>query len=447
MEKQAVIQELHRLKELWTKIVSLTEKSMKVAMNKGEAEERRKSEMVSKYYYNSQIHISNELPTSHASEVQDEIAYRHKKDCLKAAQKKMRMVRTIMIIATIIGLAIALLPNIQIIMDGDFDKFNFFSNVGGGFELREDILEQGDGKDISGMINIVLGVFAIGCQMLTVFLAGLAASSIVKAKACERVPELGRSLKGLWIAATVIVGIFGFFTWVTVAPVGIVSLLPAIILTPILKSKIAKLESSNHPYPTSDESVRLEKAKALDTKNHEANEVARKEANAKKKKEFEANQKKYIADCEKEIANYDAQIELLTDDIAAMMKQAKSEIVSDKDNNLDTVSRLLNYLENGRADTLKEALHMVDMDKEREKDRAAQMQIAQMKLENERYMAELDRQETRRYNDQLLAQQRAHNERMQREQDRHNAQVEREQAEHNREMQRELDRLKDKLDS
>lgn len=462
MEKKDIIRELHRIQDLWNRIIPLTEKSMMAALSKGDAEERRKSEAASKYHYNPQIKIPNELPTSHASEVESDIAHRHKKDCLNAAQKKMRMVRIVLIIATIISLAITLLPNIQIVMDGDFDKFNFFSAALGGSDSREEDADQddevvnmgdlvtdiifagyGDGLDI----NIILGVFAIGVQMLAVLLAGMAASSIVKAKACERVPELGHSLKGLWIAASVIVGIFGFFTWVTVAPIGAVSLLPAIVLTPILKSKVAKLESANHPYPTLDESARLEKAKALDAKNHEANEMARKEANAKKRKEFEANQKKHIAECEKEIAHYDEQIELLTDDIAASMKQVKSEILSDKDNNLDTVNRLLDYLENGRADTLKEALYMVDMDKEREKDRETQKQIAQMKLENDRYMAELERQETRRYNDQLLAQQRAHNERMQRELDRHNAQVEREQAEHHREMQRELDRLKDKLDS
>lgn len=452
MEKQNVIQELHRIQDLWNKILPLTEKSVKVAFSKDDAEERRKMETERKYHYNSKIKIANELSTFNATLVESEIAYRHEQDCLKTAKKKLGKARVVLIIATIIGFAIALFPHIRNFAGNNLDKYNFFSGLGSFGELYQGLVfaevpGQGDTAQTSNLINIILAVFSVGAQLLTIFLAGVASFSIVKAKAGEKVPKIGRSLKGLWIAATIIVGIFGTFTWVTIDPIGAVGLLPVIILTPILKANISKLEDSKHPYPTAEESARLEKAKAEDAQNHRANEVARNDANAKEKKTFEAKQKKYIDECDKEIAGYDREIEQLTDDIAAMMKQAKSEILSDKDNNLDTVNRLLNYLENGRADTLKEALYMVDMDKEREKDRETQKQIAQMKLENDRFMAELDRQEARRYNDQLLSQQRAHNERMQREQDRHNAQVEREQEAHNREMKRELDRLKDKLDS
>ena len=433
MEKQTIIQELHRLKDLWNKILPLTEKAFKVGISKGKATDIRNKESEKKYHYNSQIKIPNELSTFNAAEVESEIAYRHKQKCLKAAKKKLSVVRILLMIATIIGIVITTAPHILNIIGNELSAYDSFTSSI-GFTLRDDM------ADFQNVISIVLAVFSAGSQALTVLLAGVAVSSMVKSKAYSRVPEIGKAHKGVWIAFMIVVGIFGMFTWVTVNPVGILALIPTFVLFPILKASVSKLEDSRCPVPTTDEAVRLDKARAEDAKNHSANEAARKDANAKERKAFEARQKKFVADCDAEIAGYAEQIEQLTDEIAALRKQADSEILSDKDNNLDTIERLLNYLENGRADTLKEALHMVDLDKEREKDREAQMQFAQMQ-------AELNRQEARRYNDQRLAEQRAHNEHMQREYDRHNAQVEREQAEHNREMQREIDRLKDKLDS
>ncbi len=439
MEKQAVIQELHRLQGLWNQIVPLTEKSVKVAFRKGDAEDRRKAESEKKYRYDPKIKIANELSTYNAAQVEGEISYRHKQDCLKAAKKKLSAARVLLVIATIVGILIAVAPHALNIVGNKLEVYDSFTGSI-GFTLREDMAEY------QSVISLVLAVFAAGSQALTVLLVGLAALSIIKGKACSRVPELGKAHTGLFIAATVVLGIFGVFTWIVVNPVGLLSLVPAIVLLPILQSGAAKLADSRIPVATAEEAARLEKAKAEDAKNHEENEAARRAANAREKKAFEARQKKALADYEKEIAAYDRDIEQLTDDIAAMMKQAKSETLSDKDNNLNTVNRLLDYLENGRADTLKEALYMVDMEKEREKDRETQRKIAQMKLENDRYIAEQERRETRRYNDQMLAQQRDHNERMQRELDRHNAQVEREQEAHNREMKQELDRLKSKMD-
>lgn len=258
---------------------------------------------------------------------------------------------------------------------------------------------------------------------------------------------MGFSLKGLWIALSIVVGLFGGVTWILVNPIGLVGVVLIFIMMLIFRGAMSKLESSESPYPVGDEVTQLKEAEALDAANHATNEAARKAANAKRERAFKKHQKDILDDYARDIDKYEEKIDQLTDEIAALQKQVQSEYISEKDNNLDTIDRLLNYLENGRADTLKEALHMVDMDREREKDRENQRQIAQMQMENERFMAELDRQQAQRYNDQLLAQQRAHNERMQRELDRHNAQVEREQASHNREMKEELDRLKSKLDS
>ncbi len=435
MEKQNVIQELHRLQDLWNNIIPLTEKSIKTAFSKGETEERRKKESEATYRYNPKIKIPNELSTSNAAEVESKIAFRHKQDCLNAAKKKMSVVRVLMMLATIFGIIFTVVPHISNIIGDELSVYDSFTESI-GFTLRDDVAEY------QSVISTVLALFSAGSQALTVLLAGIAASSIIKAKACSRVPEFGTAHKGLSIAAFLFLGIFGIFTWITVNPTGILAIAPIFVLMLILKAVVSKLKESAHPLPTADEYDLLEKAKAEDIKNREANDVARKEANAKDKKLFETRQKKYIADCDKEISEYEEQIEQLTDDIAAFTKQTKSEVISNKDNNLDTINRLLNYLENGRADTLKEALHMVDMDREREKDRETQKQIARMKLENDRFMAELDRQEAKRYNDQLLAQQRAHNERVQREQDRHNAQMEREQEAHNREMMKELEKIK-----
>ncbi len=442
MEKQDIIQELHQKKELWNKIIPLTTQCTMTAVNKATAVEYRDGETNRKYQYNSKIKISNELPVNNAQQVEDDIAYRHRKDCLAAANKKLSLARTVITIATIIGIIITLVPHISNISSGNLDAYANFSGQT-NFELREDV----DGRDsMQKIIYLVLGIFAAGAQSLTILFAGAVAASSVKAKAYERVPEVKKPLKGLWIATTIIVGIFGVFTWITTGAMGALGLVPAFVMSLVFKAGMKKLDYSAYPHPTLEESERLEAAKAKDVQNSAANEAARKEANAKEEKKFRSTQKKNIENANKEIEEYEQKIEEMTDEIAALMKQVKSENLSDKDNNLDTIERLLNYLENGRADTLKEALHMVDLDKEREKDRETQRQIARMQMENDRYIADLKHQETKRYNDEMLAQQRAHNDRMQRELDRHNAQIEREQAEHNREMKRELDKIKDKID-
>ncbi len=443
MEKQEIIRELQQKRDIWTKIVSLTSECTSVAMDKATATDYRDSEKERKYHYNSKIKIKDELPIDNAQQVEDEIAYRHRKDCLAAANKKLSLARTVITIATIIGIVITLVPHILNISGGNLDAYANFSGQT-NFELREDV---DDTDSMQNMIYLVLGIFAAGSQALTVLFAGAAAASSVKSKAYQKVPEINKPMMGLWIAATIVVGIFGVFTWITTGALGALGLLPAFIMSFVFKASMKTLDYSAYPHPTLEESERLAASKAEDAKNQEINDAARKEANAKEEKKFKSEQKKNIENANKEIEEYDQKIEDLTDDIAALMKQVKSENISDKDNNLDTIERLLNYLENGRADTLKEALHLVDLDKEREKDRENQRQIAKMKMENDRFIADLERQEAKRYNDEMLAQQRAHNERMQRELDRHNAQIEREQYEHNREMKQELERLKDKIDS
>lgn len=209
----------------------------------------------------------------------------------------------------------------------------------------------------------------------------------------------------------------------------------------ICNASAGKLPYAKYSYPTQEEAVRLEEARKKDAQNQATNEQAIRDENEKARKKFVEAQKKLTKEYNAQIDDYEKEIDALTDDIATLMKQTKTELLSEKDNNRNTIEMLLNYLENGRADTLKEALYMVDMAKEREKDRETQREIARMQAETDRFMAQLKQDEDRRFNNELLAQQRAHNERVQREQSRHNSEVEA----HNREVERELERIKNNM--
>lgn len=436
MEKQAVIKELREKQVLWNKIVSLTTQCTNVAMKKAEAVDQKESEVKRKYHYNPSIKISKTLPTDNEQAVQDDISYRHSGECLKAAKKKLGKLRVLSLLFMVVALAITLFPHISNFANNDMTAYaNFSGSI--DYEFRSDAF--GDSTDLAQNITyVVLAIFSMACQVAMMFFARLAVFSIAKSSASNRVPSIGGSKKGLWIALTCVVGIFALFTWISATPIGILSLVPYVLLLIISLSSVSKLAYSSMPVPTPEEDEKLRIAKAEDAENHAKNESARKAANEKAQKLFNESQRNNVEAYTKAIEQYDQEIEQLTDDIAALMKQAPSEILSKKDNNLNTINSLLNYLENGRADTLKEALYMVDMEKEREKDRETQRQIAQMQMENDRFMAQLEYNETKRYNDEMLAQQRAHNERIQREQSRHNAEVE----SHNREMEKELERIK-----
>lgn len=447
MEKTDVIKELHRIKALWSRITPISERLTQLAGSSASVKDRRAAEAKQTYRYNSGIAIANELPVHTAAAVENQIARRHRNDCLNAAKKKLRSTGVFLTVAAIIGMAITVFPHIQIFAAGNLEKYNFFSGFGklGDFFLQLVFVRFTDKDGVLSNMDLVHGIlaaFTVGLQLVMVLVARMAAASSLKAAACKKVPELGSGLTVLWIAASIIVGIFSAFTWITINPLSALGLLPIIILTPILKAGVSKLKDSRRPLPTLEESARLEEAKAKDAQSQAANDAARKAANDREKKKFETNQKKKLADFDKELANYDQEIDQLTDQMAALMKEVKSTVVADKDNNFNTVCRLLDYLENGRADTLKEALHFVDMQKERELDRENQRMIAQMKMQNDRFMADLDRQAAKQHSDQLLAEQRAHNERIQRKLDSHNEKVQREQWEHNREVMKELERIK-----
>lgn len=431
MEKQAIIKELNEKKQLWNKIIPLTVKSTTAAAEKAGIVDQRDADATKRYTYNPHIKISNPLPVNTAAAIEDEIALRHKKDCLTAAQKRRALPRVLFLLGTLVGIIFALIPHISNFIGDNLDAYAAFGEAIG-------FVYQGDEPMVQVVIHGVLAVFAALFQMVAILFWGFAASSLVKAKACARVPELGSAKPVLWIVFTLIVGAIALVTWLLTDLTGMLGFLPNLLFLLIFLPVMASLKASNKPEPTLAEANRLAAARAQDAANEAANEAARKEANAKEQKKFADKQKKFAEQCEKQITAYDQQIDQFTTEIAGLLKQVPSEILSQQDNNLDTIDRLLNLLENGRADTLKEALHMVDMEKEREKDRENEMAIARMKMENDRFIADLDRQQAKWHNDQIQDQLRDHNRRVQDEQRRHNAEVEA----HNREMQQELDRLK-----
>lgn len=436
MEKQEVIKILREKLALWNKIIPLTTRATTVAMQKAQVMDDLEKDSQKSYHYNSQIKIKEVLPTHNENAMQEEIRSRHSYDCLVAAKKKFAPLRVFLIVAIVIGIVITVTPHIMNLFGGKMDPYLKFSSTI-GFTLNGMAFQE-YGLDIEQLTAVVLAVFSLGAQGLTVFLAGIAALSSLKKKIKNRVPSFANPSKGFWVAVTVIVGIFGLFTWIVTSPVGLVSLAIIIIASLIANASTSKLPDAAFPHATPEELKKLQEAKKLDEKNRVTNEMECKAENEKAKKKFLDEQKKYAMQCKKEIADYEKEIDELTDEIAALKKQVDTELLSEKDNNYNTIEQLLNYLENGRADTLKEALYMVDMAKERERDRETQRQIAHMQMENDRFMAQMKRDEDRWYNDQRLAQQRDHNERIQREQSRHNAEVEA----HNREMERELEKIK-----
>ena len=427
MEKQEVIKELQRVRAVWDRIIPLKEQSTKIAADKERTLQYRAEEENSRYHQNPHIKISKELPTSQASEVEMEIAARHKRDCLAEAKKKLSTVRILVLLAALIGIIFTAVPHVSSIASDQLDDYAPFADSL-GLTLREDV------ADFQSMIGLALAVFSIISQTLAVIFVSLAVSSLIKASACARVPELGRAHKGAAIAAMVIFGIFGCFTWFSLNPVGICAIIPAILVFFIMKGSVSKLDSSAPPCPTAEESARLEQAKAEDRKNSDANAQARKDANAKAQKAFETDKKKSLAEYDLAIEGCDRALADINGQLATLTKEVRSEIIPDGDNNPDTVAHLLNYLENGRADSLKEALHLVDLDAEREKDREMQTRIALLKLQNDLFIAELDREEEKRRNDQLIENQRLHNDH-----------IRREQENHNRKVQDALDKLNEKL--
>ena len=436
MEKTAIINELQRLSPLWSNIEQLSTQLKQTEDARKTILACRNDEAGKRYSYNPNIHIPNELPTYNAALVEADISRRHKADCLAAANKKLSRTRVALVIAMALGFAISLIPHVLNFLAGSMEKYNIFSSFGklGDFFLQLTFVrftdENGTLSDM-GMVYTTLAAFTVFWQLLTIFLARLAAASRLKAKACIYVPELGRAYSGLWTGVTVVAGLFCAFTWFTVDPISALGLVPILLLTPLLKRSVSKLPSSANPIPTAEESVRLDNAKAEDARNHAANEAARKAANDRERKKFESRQNSALADYDKDLAKHDQSIAFLTERIASLKQETASSLIPQKDNNRDTVDRLLYYLATDRADTLKEALHLVDLDKQRELDRQMQYQIAQMKLQNDRMIADLDRDAAMRQANRMLDEQRAHNE-----------QIRRAQEAHNRNVMRELDDLK-----
>ena len=306
-----------------------------------------------------------------------------------------------------------------------------------GFQFNSEAFKD-LGANAEQITGIFLAVFSMVVQSAAIFFAHMAAKASLKNKVSQRVPRFARSLRGLWIALSIVIGVIALVTWIGTEPIGLAGIAFIILMSLIFNASAGRIPDATRSYPTTEERKQLEAARIQDAQNQVANDQARSAANDKAKKKFQDMQKQTLRDYDAQIDAYEKEIDALTDEIAALRKQVDTELLSDKDNNYNTIEMLLNYLENGRADTLKEALYMVDMARERERDRETQREIARMQAETDRYMAELKRDEDRRFNNELLSQQRAHNERVQREQSRHNAEVEA----HNREVEKELERIK-----
>ena len=441
MEKQEVIKVLREKLALWEQIIPLMTKATNLAIQKGQAIDDREKESKKHYTSNPDIKIKKELPTDHAQNVQDSIDYRHREECTKAAQKKFKLLHTLLTVILVIALAITLVPHILNFVNGQMDPYNNFANTL-DFKFDSEAFEN-LGANAEQMTIIFLAVFSMIVQAATTFFASMAAKASLKNKISQRVPRFARSLRGLWIALSIVIGVIALVTWIFTNPIGLAGIALIIVVSLIANASAGKLPDATRSFPTKEEAKQLEEAKKLDAQNQAANTEARAEENKKARKKFQDAQKKLLGEYDAQIDAYEEEIDTLTDQVAALMKQTRTELLSEKDNTYNTIEMLLNYLENGRADTLKEALYMVDMAREREKDRETQREIARMQAETDRYMAELKRDEDRRFNNEMLAQQRAHNERVQREQSRHNAEVEA----HNREVEKELERLRNESNS
>lgn len=438
MEKQEVIKVLREKLALWDKIIPMMTQATTLAMQKGQVVDARDKNAKKSYTYNPDIKIKA-LPVDHAQLVQDDIDSRYFSDCKKKAQKKYKPLRILLTIVMLLALAITLVPHILNFVNGEMDCYMNFGKATGYQATGEAVDDLGLNRQT--VTSVVLAGFSMLVQCATVFFVSMAAKASLKAKISSRVPGFARSLRGLWIALSIVVGIIALVTWILTEPIGLTAIALVIVFSIICNASAGKLPYAKYSYPTQEEAVRLEEAQKKDAQNQAANNQAIQDENEKARKKFVDAQKKYTKDCNEQIDQYEKEIDALTDDIATLMKQTKTELLSEKDNNRNTIEMLLNYLENGRADTLKEALYMVDMAKEREKDRETQREIARMQAETDRFMAQLKQDEDRRFNNELLAQQRAHNERVQREQSRHNSEVEA----HNREVERELERIKNNL--
>ena len=128
------------------------------------------------------------------------------------------------------------------------------------------------------------------------------------------------------------------------------------------------------------------------------------------------------------IAKEKEEIEKLKNDIATNQRIiATTPGLSPQDKNLYTVSTLINYFERGKADSIKEAINIFDLE-EREKARDLERRTAQFIADMERKAA-LDRmeREQREYNQAILDSTRR---------------MEQEQKEHNEKIQKELDDIK-----
>ena len=104
MEKQEVIKVLREKLALWEQIIPLMTKATNLAIQKGQAIDDREKESKKHYTSNPDIKIKKELPTDHAQNVQDSIDYRHREECTKAAQKKFKLLHTLLTVILVIAM-------------------------------------------------------------------------------------------------------------------------------------------------------------------------------------------------------------------------------------------------------------------------------------------------------------------------------------------------------
>lgn len=366
MDKSEVIRELRAKKSILQRIESLEEQCRRTESEKQSSLSRIIAKGNEHYQYNDKLR--NDLPVDNAERVRREIDERRRGKRLKSA-------RIVVSAIVLISIAVFLVS-----------VYLFYTNF-----LPDDFSPDKNSMVVAFSIAIII----------VIILAGKWAYSLIK-----------QFRVGLIVAGALLLFYAMGFMMVLVAFQGAAICLVTLIPIVFLILYIIKAKKKNY---SSLERRQIDEAKRKDAENRVANEKRLAKANTDAAAAFERSKKSSIAQFNWQVEDCNAKIDRMNREINELKKQTHSEIISDRDNNLRTVTLVLDYLETGRADTLKEALRLADVIMKEESINNLRLMTEQWEREDAELERRMQIQERRDYEYRIQSEQRRHNEQLEKE--------------------------------
>lgn len=323
MDKSEVICELRAKKSILQRIASLTEECAQSEQQKQGLIAKKGKKARERYQHDAELR--NALPVDNAEKARHEIDKRHAKTSLKSA-------RIVIAVAVVFSIAIY------------FIALFFFSNIN---------FEEVSTADLAmtSVQSTVMFIFS-GCWAYLSLKKKVREILSIELNFFERVVLRSDSTVGAAIVPLIYIVIISYTQSL---PACIASLIPSVCLIPFFVNTKKKAS-----YTAASDRRQLDEAEKKDAANKATNEKRLMEANAAAETAFKNSQSRSIAHLDSQVESCNSRISQLNREISELKKQVHSEMISDKDNNLEMVTILLDLLETGRADTLMDALKLAD---------------------------------------------------------------------------------------